>query len=663
MLGFIRQIVVKILHLLFPLTHLASFFYTSHKKISENSTTETKGKKLALLVASPVLGLTGPENDVDSMSNVLERHGFEIVRLVRSDASRDRILAGWKHLINICTSSDDVVVIYYSGHGGLVESTEATGPSRRYQFIVPFDYSESTADEFRGILDIEITHLLRETTKKTHNVTMILDCCHSGRMARDPRHNDRAVPKHLFGVKRHDLSEHEDKLRRNGLLEGATFVEGNPHAVRIAAAATGETAWEFSDEQNQSVGAFTKAFTAVLGQAVTQGITWRSTMFRICEIVTSEFPGQHPRVEGPNYDRVLFSTTTKEVESFPATIEDDTIVIQAGRISGVKEQNSYTIMPTGAESVDEDQKLGDATVHMIQGLQTLADFDPAPNRKVPNGPATAFLKKEAVYRWPVAVPNGFTDLENRIKRSRLLRTCDDQDANGLIVEFQQEGEDIIGYNGNNMICISSKTVEDAVAKAEQLARAQHLLTIPGGVGEESLQHSVDLECKIGSPEPKFFNFDGTDTAQEGQRALVTLNNTGEKEVYVSVFDVNVWGKIYYVSRGWARGIHLPPGHQWTLGQRDFTPTRKGQKLSWPSEFPKRGPIPETLVFIVTEEEVDLREFSRPGPGHPRGRSSNLQDLAHRLSFSHGREFEQEREITVLPYDVLRVSYLLCPNQA
>lgn len=53
-------------------------------------------------------------------------------------------------------------MIYYSGHGAIVESTEATASQlnvlrpRRHQFLIPMDYDETTNDEFRGLLDVEV---------------------------------------------------------------------------------------------------------------------------------------------------------------------------------------------------------------------------------------------------------------------------------------------------------------------------------------------------------------------------------------------------------------------------------------------------------------------------------------------------------------------------
>ena len=40
----------------------------------------------------------------------------------------------------------------------------------RSQFIVPLDYDQTKEEDFRGILDVEMSHMLRDTTEKTQNV-------------------------------------------------------------------------------------------------------------------------------------------------------------------------------------------------------------------------------------------------------------------------------------------------------------------------------------------------------------------------------------------------------------------------------------------------------------------------------------------------------------
>ncbi|KAL6228870.1 peptidase C14, caspase domain-containing protein [Aspergillus navahoensis] len=219
--------------------------------------------KRALLVASPYGNLEGPENDVEMMARVLQKRGFLLHRCCGREATREGIRAAWQQLISE-TSTGDVVVIYYSGHGGAALPGEDDGDTSqqwRLQFIVPMDYDESPG-AFSGISEVELSQLLLDTTDKTQNVTAIFDCCHSGRMVLDPSSGKESVRKNLPTTHHHDIARHIERLRQMGMVRERMIP--NPHAVRIAAAAPWESAYEYSSDMHGKVGAFTEALVRVL---------------------------------------------------------------------------------------------------------------------------------------------------------------------------------------------------------------------------------------------------------------------------------------------------------------------------------------------------------------------------------------------------------------
>ncbi|KAI9035713.1 uncharacterized protein KD926_002964 [Aspergillus affinis] len=164
----------------------------------------------ALLIEAPFEGLNGTLYDAQSILRVLESKGFVAETCFGEDATRSGIFQAWERLI-FETTEDDAVVLYYSGDGGLVQSpqgdksVETDDDTRpwRYQFLVPVDYNQSTEDDFRGILDVEISHVLRQLNERTRNVTVILDCCYSGRMFRAPMLEGQARQKSLKDVQFH----------------------------------------------------------------------------------------------------------------------------------------------------------------------------------------------------------------------------------------------------------------------------------------------------------------------------------------------------------------------------------------------------------------------------------------------------------------------------
>src|SRR5207249_678645 len=111
-------------------------------------------------------GLAGPEKDVERMCSALDKLGFESRICVGSNASREGIFDEYQRLIGDA-SVGDAALVYYSGHGGFAPNPayrpmDASGlvRPRSYQFIVPYDIDESTDDDFRGIVDVELSALL-----------------------------------------------------------------------------------------------------------------------------------------------------------------------------------------------------------------------------------------------------------------------------------------------------------------------------------------------------------------------------------------------------------------------------------------------------------------------------------------------------------------------
>lgn len=628
--------------------------------------------KRALLIASPFGKLEGPINDVQSVAELLQRHSFDIVRLCGVAATRKGILEAWHTLVSQ-SKRDDIVVVYYSGHGGLVDSPQSSADNgrdetkrRRYQFIVPTDYGNTTSENFHGILDVELSVLVRKTTYKTKNVTVILDCCHSGRMARDPRHGAKAAPKGLPRVNHYDLSKHIAQLQEQGELsvQSHTTLEGNQYAVRIVAAADYEIAWEYDDEQGKRVGAFTKALVPAMDDALNAVVSWKSVLLRVRELVNSEFPEQHPQAEGP-YERIVFSREKNESSVLPVTEEDGEVVIKSGRVAGVREGSIYALMSPKHQGALEDQKLAEAKVKMVTGFRACLHLPSG--FRLPQGGAFAYLKTQAPYRWPVAFPAELESSKQRLLLSKFIRPEEAGDRGMVVARILKEGDNICLYNGSGTKCASLEfdsddqildKVEDAVDQAEHFARAEHLLALKAS-GNEFLRHSLQIKFRAASQEQEL-PLDGTARIEVGDGALVTLHNKGWEVVFVSVFDVNVAGKIFHLSTASPEGVRLVPGEQYTLGQRQFSEERPGLRMSWPKKLPRdvEGPIPESFVAIVSSDPVDLRDFAQKRRGEPRGDASQLERLAYHLAYAQGRDCDGEKEAREIKWDIIRVPFLL-----
>ncbi|KAJ0297543.1 hypothetical protein COL516b_010589 [Colletotrichum fioriniae] len=645
------------------------------------------GMKRALLIASPFGGLRGPLNDVETMATVLQQQNFEITRCCGDNATRGGILTAWERIIKV-SYPEDVVVIYYAGHGGIVEDNttnsgidEDNGPSQhswRYQFLVPVDFLPPDSDDlnadysFNGILDVEIEHLLRLTTNRTQNVTTIFDCCHSGRMARDPSHVG-AVPRNLPNVQYATISRQINVLRETAKLpvDEPLHSEGNPSAVRIAAASATETAWEDGDGERRA-GAMTRELARALKDAWESDnggnqVSWQKIMMRVKEQVNMRFPQQNPFVEGPS-KRMLFSVEESETNGFVLTPDGGLGILKAGRVSGVREGNVYALMPLGSERVTDEGKIGEATVIEVNALESLAELSLlAGKARIPAQGVMAFLTKESLRKLPVAHPEGPKVLLNSINESKYLCSQKSQQHTDVLAKFERDEHGLNLLDDKGRLLLSQKVSDDdpqtwanaskaLVKQAEQLARANHLLNLKCKQ-HEKLEHGliVTFGTMKGREPDRIIPTDGRGVVMDGDKIYVSLRNNGHRTVRASAFDINVRGKISEVS-----SFDIPATRAYHIGagRTIERPRGDGLKMSWPKDMDKDQPISESLVIILTDSAVDLTVLASDSGADGRGSAgdSSLEQLSFCLATGAKRDMACEDISEPLRFDVLKIPF-------
>ncbi len=651
---------------------------TSLRVLAHSPHSDLSGAKRALLIGAPFGELSGPSRDVGAMSALLEGLEFDITTCCGEAATRKGIRQAWLDLIQK-TSPNDVVVIFYSGHGGLVEAprdrrpdngTAATKP-RQYQFLVPIDYGESKDGDFRGILDVELSHLLRDTTDATDNVTLILDCCHAGRMARDPTHGSNARPKQLLEIQHHDIAAWIKHLREQGQLTGDASMQGNEKAVRIVAAATRETAWEYRNANGEWAGALTEALARAVEEARGQRVSWNTTLVRVGEIVSSMFPQQHPEVEGPN-TRQHFSLQTLESLSLPVTVENGTAILRGGRVAGVREGNVYSVLPLeGKGKQPEGATIGEATVTDVMAFRARVDLRPSPGASgLPQEGGLAVLRKEALYEWPVKIPEHLTGLREAVNASKFLRRHQAEERAPWLAEFCREDHNVIILRTAEGVEIGSletdeenptaRALAEIVKRAETLGKAQHLLGLKCGQPGDLLEHELHVDFGTvveGVTRP--VQQDGGGIVQEEDRVYISLRNDGGNALYVLVFDVNVAGKVHLFERSVStKGRELRPGDSYTFGIDRDRQWLEGFRVAWPDSVPKTQPVGERLVFVLTSSPVDLGHLATRDPSPvPRGLAlSRLEMLTSHLASGTTRDVEETARGPQILYDTIEVPF-------
>ncbi len=145
----------------------------------------------------PESSLQGAVRDVETFQeHLVRRWGFDkssILRRVDGQATQAGIREAFGQL-GAKIGRDDIVVVFYAGHGSW--RCDPEGSKRRAdgreKTLVPAD-SGREEESRREIGGDEIHHWLQALARKTPYVTVILDCCHSGTMTRDPDLQERGI--------------------------------------------------------------------------------------------------------------------------------------------------------------------------------------------------------------------------------------------------------------------------------------------------------------------------------------------------------------------------------------------------------------------------------------------------------------------------------------
>lgn len=652
------------------------------QKLQELQINESSQARHALLIGGSAANLQGIGRDLATMGELLIDRGFEVT-VCYEDATRDNIFQAWHGLIQR-TKEHDTVVVYYSGHGvmGVSSATDRTNSLEqwRLQCICPIDFDETTEMDFRGIADIEVSHLLERLTAKTHNVTVILDCCYSGHMARGPQQTLRAkrFPEIHVGI-----VEHIRRMRSQGIDLGDLFVGGNPSAVRIFAAASNEVAYEGLNSDKEPMGMFTDELVRAIKAAGDHPVSWNAIILRVRDKLAISSPYQHPQLEGP-WDRLLFSLDKVDAWGvLGLRVENEgKAILQGGHILGVSKGDIYSVMPFTAERVNAEEQIATATVKEVHAATAVMKIDfQRGHEDVPKG-AKAFPLTKQQIRFAVLVQgdDSFTKpLKVRLDSSKLVRNVDENEGGTApFATTTPEGKTLTIFNSQRRSIFqgnlaSASIVDDAMSVLENLARASHLLELDGR-GREALPAQLDVEFGlVDAGQTTKLPADNI-SVREGDSVYLGLRNKGTNPVYVSVFDVNASGTISLLSDGEAEGIELPGLSADTqprthyVGEADFGDEIEGVEVQWPDAVPRDGPVDETVVIVTTNKRLHLRSLSTDQRDSTRTRSpqemtglSQLELLAYHLSGGVAMRDLARKSKDTLRFHVHRVYFQIQPN--
>lgn len=592
----------------------------------------------ALLIGSQTYGLQGCNGDVELMRDVLRTRGFDrIDTRTEADASRAGIIDGLESLISN-VKAGDALVVYYSGHGGRqarpdMDERKAQGQSVYFQFIVPFDMPESEPGAFRGLLSEELTDYQRRMTDafrqlgEVPNVTTILDCCHSGYMARG---SDAVIKSVDFSEPRMfrtlGMRQHAEQL---GLLVPSTGLTTNPDAIRIVACQPDQSAFEAPSKRGGVHGALTDTLASVLSDLGSTSVSWSVVGDLVRRRVRAVHGEQRPGVEGPQ-ERLIFSAQSlAQSRALPVMIRDGVAMIEAAQMLGVAIGDEFDVIVPGAVG-----KVGTATVARIDGGSAVLNVSSPDTSQALTDSALAVptrisLPKLAVY---LDVDDaGAAALSELIRSGNRLSVGADKVEAIATISPDPQGLVLVDPAGQRWRSASFSDDVDGRAKLvqelEKIAKGHRLLDLPSGEGPSALGPVVlasfgALEGDQQVERP----IHGAQFA-EGEQFYISLRNTSKEPLYAWVFDVGVSGRTSFLLSE-RNGTMLGSAGTESEISENVCP---GKKMSWPADVPRStsddGAVqgrPETFVVVVADQQCDLSDLA-DGAATSRGSPSSELD--------------------------------------
>lgn len=631
----------------------------------------------ALLIGAETGGLTGVGPDVETMSALLGKRGFEIDRREGADATRAGILDGYERLIS-ATGAGDAAVVYYSGHGGYARSAAVNpataarlgvaNPLPDMQFIVPTDYEESVDADFRGVTAVELSALLARLTDRTRNATVVLDCCHAAHMSRDPD----LLPKARVRPTYLDLAAHLGRLRAAGLDIGRADLIGNRHAVRVVACAPWESAYEYTNRDGVRTGLFTESLRVALDEAGELPVNWVTVLRQVRARVARTTTGQRPEAEG-SAKRLLFDV--REVDQagvLPVTSAGaNRVAIPGGRLLGLAIRDEFVLMPAGAAEVSAATQIGIAVVDEVTSIAATAAVTFQPGQvEVPVG-TQAHPVRIGGRRHPVAVrgAGAIADLMRAAVAAAPQLRLGDVDDQFLLAEVKI-GRLLQVRDGGGPLHAPRPAdeagVRTAVEDLARLARAATVRALEPDVAELLTEpftvewgRVVDGERRPLRPTAEL--------VPNGEPVYLRLRNDSERNLFFHVFDIGVAGRIELITASDQAGLRLEP-HQETVLGANQAGALDGLNLHWPAELPADGPRAESLLVIVTAAPQELSVLRQEGVGgQPAAQTrsllshgSTLEQLLTQVAVGGMRDLTATRRTATVRYAVRHLDFLLNP---
>ena len=305
--------------------------------------------------------LRGCVRDAQEMERLLQERfavpGEQIQTLVNEEATHDQIKAAFRtHLIGHAhrwaqegrAEPPPAFLFHYSGHGSQAIDTTGHEPDGLDETLVAHD---SRTPGIYDIKDWELGQLLEELNAFSDNVTVVLDCCHSGSGTRDVAQSEAPLARRCPPDLRPQPPE---KQRPSTLVSKRTVTTGNWEIGGRHVLLAGCRDHEESNEYPIRVGG-RRYWQGAMSHFLQNELrslddkrpqTYRELFERVQYEVNQIYQNQMPQCEG-DIDREIFGGVRPLRDEFFRVVDqrDGLFWVNAGIAHGLHEGSEFTLYP------------------------------------------------------------------------------------------------------------------------------------------------------------------------------------------------------------------------------------------------------------------------------------------------------------------------------
>lgn len=517
-------------------------------------------------------------NDIPLVKNTLIQQGFkpEAISILKEAAATRAGIETALNRLAAAVQKGDIVVIHISAHGAQIEDNDAEEePDMLDECIVPYGarYSNNPVkfkdirnDYFRDDELGEAIIKIRNRIGKSGHVLVILDACHSGSgtrnngdMVRGPNNaivSAGFATRKLTGQVAPDIVE----IKKNNTTlskEAGTYISfSGARAYQVNAECMGD--------DNRPVGSLSYAFSKAMGQ-LRKGSTYRTLFTAIQNIMGQKVPGQSPVNEGDGLDIELFGNAFTIQQPY-LTIDannsrNNTVVLEGGSIWGVTQGSEVSFYEANIQDPSGEIPLATGTVTRVNEFKAEVVLSAPGAKDLADRHARAFVTALAwgqrKIKLAVMDSNGKPAMQKEMELFRKAL------AGFELVEFAppydvylepntansnwslRKRNDNTAFNDHITIA-DEKGVEALKEVLRQYDRVEYLKGL--AINAEGLSGRIELVFldaakNIDTAKLNRRTINNRLELVEGDTVYLKLVNTGEKDFYYNVLDIEPGGRI------------------------------------------------------------------------------------------------------------------------